>query len=70
MKGSSTWQAPNFIKIKKSAAKIQKHNLLIGLNCRPFDLPKSVIGNSIIAKIAANIAITPNNLFGIDLNIA
>jgi hypothetical protein len=49
---------------------MKKTNLLNGLNWKPFDLPKSVIGNNIIAKIAANIAITPNNLLGIDLNIA
>ncbi len=51
----------NFINIKKFTTKTQKANLLRGLNCKPFDLPKSVIGNSIIAKIALNIAITPNN---------
>jgi hypothetical protein len=54
----------------KLTTNIQKTNLVNGLNCKPFDLPKSVIGNNIIAKIAANIAITPNNLLGIDLNIA
>ncbi len=59
-----------FIKIKKLATNNQNIILLIGLNCRPFDLPKSVIGSNIIANIAANIAITPNNLLGIDLNIA
>jgi hypothetical protein len=68
--GDSTWQAPNFINIKKLATKIQNPILLKGLNCKPFDLPKSVIGNNIIINIAASIAITPNNLLGIDLSIA
>jgi hypothetical protein len=45
-------------------------NLPKGLNCKPFDLAKSATGNNIIASMALNIAITPNNLLGIDLNIA
>ena len=44
--------------------------LLNGLNCKPFDLPKSVNGNINIINSALNIAITPSNLLGIDLNIA
>jgi len=48
----------------------QKAALLKGLNCIPLDLLTSVIGNSNNIRIAANIAITPNNLLGIDLNIA
>jgi hypothetical protein len=70
MNGDSTWQAPNFIKIKKLATNAQKAILLKGLNWKPFVLPKSAKGNNIILNIAANIAITPNNLLGIDLNIA
>jgi hypothetical protein len=54
----------------KLTTKAQNANLLSGLNWKPFDLPKSVIGKSNIANIALNIAITPNNLLGIDLNIA
>jgi hypothetical protein len=67
--GSSTCLAPNCINIKKLATKHQKKNLDIGLNCKPLDLPKSVKANTIIIKIALNMAITPNNLLGIDLNI-
>ena len=70
IKGLSTWQAPNFIKIRKFATNTQNTILLSGLNWKPFDLPKSVIGSNIIAKIALNMAITPNNLLGIDLKIA
>ncbi len=61
---------PNFIKIKKLTTKTQNINLLRGLNWKPLDLPKSVIGNIKIISIAISIAITPNNLLGIDLNIA
>ena len=68
--GDSTCFAPNCINIKKLAIKIKKAALLKGLNCIPLDLLTSVIGNSNNARIAANIAITPNNLLGIDLNIA
>ena len=68
--GDSTCLAPNCIKIKKLAAKIKKAALLKGLNCIPLDLLISVIGNNNIIRIAENIAITPNNLLGIDLNIA
>jgi hypothetical protein len=70
MNGDSTCLAPKLINTKKLATKIKKANLLKGLNCKPFDLPKSAIGNNIITNIALNIAITPNNLLGIDLNIA
>ncbi|GAB3762532.1 hypothetical protein GCM10027600_06490 [Nocardioides ginsengisegetis] len=49
---------------------MKKAILLNGLNCIPLNLDKSEKGNNNIANIAANIAITPNNLFGIDLNIA
>ena len=44
--------------------------LVKGLNWKPFVLPKSLKGNIIILNKAENIAITPNNLLGIDLNIA
>jgi hypothetical protein len=52
------------------ATKHQKTNLDKGLNCEPLDLPKSVKANTIIINIALNMAITPNNLLGIDLKIA
>jgi len=68
--GDSTCLAPNCIKIKKLATNTKKAALLKGLNCIPLDLLTSVIGNSNNIRIAANIAITPNNLLGIDLNIA
>jgi hypothetical protein len=70
MNGDSTCLAPNTIKIKKLATKIQNIILLKGLNCKPLDLPKSVKAKANIINIALNIAITPNNLLGIDLNIA
>jgi hypothetical protein len=44
--------------------------LLKGLNCKPLDQLKSVIGSINIINKELNIAITPNNLLGIDLNIA
>ena len=68
--GDSTCLAPNCIKIKKLATNIKKAILLNGLNCIPLDLLTSVIGNNNNINIAENIAITPNNLLGIDLNIA
>ena len=68
--GSSTCLAPNCINIKKLDTKPQKANLDKGLNCEPLDLPKAVKAKTIIIKMALNIAITPNNLFGIDLKIA
>ena len=70
IKGDSTCLAPNCINIKKFAINIQKDILLKGLNCIPLDLLTSVTGKSNSAKMAENIAITPNNLLGIDLNIA
>ena len=68
--GDSTCLAPNCIKIKKFATNIKKANLLKGLNCIPLSLDKSEKGMINNAKIAENIAITPNNLLGIDLKIA
>lgn len=68
--GSSTCLAPNCINIKKLATKPQKTNLDKGLNCEPLDLPMSVKANIIMIKIALNMAITPNNLLGIDLKMA
>jgi hypothetical protein len=70
MNGDSTCFAPSTIKIKKLATKMKKAILLKGLNCIPLSLDKSVKGIINKAKIAENIAITPNNLLGIDLNIA
>jgi hypothetical protein len=67
MKGDSTCFAPICIKIKKFATNAKKANLLKGLNCRPLLLPKSVNGITNKINMAENIAITPNNLLGIDL---
>jgi hypothetical protein len=68
--GDSTCLAPNCIKIKKLATNTQKTILFKGLNCIPLNLLKSLIGNISKIRIAENIAITPNNLLGIDLKIA
>ena len=70
MKEYSTCLAPITINIKKSATNTKKAILPKGLNCIPLYLPKSVNGRTNNIKIALNIAITPNNLLGIDLNIA
>ena len=70
MNGDSTCLAPSCIKIKKFAKKTKKAILLNGLNCIPLLLLKSVNGIVNKIRIAANIAITPSSLFGIDLNIA
>ncbi len=70
MNGDSTCLAPNCINTKKFATNIKNAVLLKGLNCIPLDLLTSITGNNNRAKIAANIAITPTSLLGIDLNIA
>ena len=70
MNGDSTCLDPNCIKIKKFAVNAKKTNLDKGLNCIPLDLLTSVIGSNNNIRIAENMAITPNNLLGIDLNIA
>ena len=54
----------------KLATNTKKANLLKGLNCIPLDLLTSVTGNSSNIRMAENMAITPNNLLGIDLSIA
>lgn len=68
--GDSTCLAPNCINIRKLPTKIKKAALLKGLNCIPLDLDRSVKGIANNITIAENIAITPSNLLGIDLNIA
>jgi hypothetical protein len=70
IKGDSTCLAPNCINIKKLPINVKNAILLKGLNCIPLNLDKSVNGINNKIKIAENIAITPNNLLGIDLNIA
>jgi hypothetical protein len=68
--GDSTCLAPNTINITKLATKIKNITFSSGLNSIPFNLPKSNIGKLSSINIALNIAITPNNLLGIDLRIA
>ena len=70
MNGDSTCLAPKTINIKKLATNIKKTILLKGLNWKPLLLLKSINGMINKAKIEASIAITPNSLLGIDLNIA
>lgn len=70
MKGDSTCFAPNCINIKKLAINAQNATLLSGRFCIPLNLPKSEKGKTNNINMALNIAITPNNLLGIDLSIA
>ena len=49
---------------------MKKLNLVPGLNCIPLVLDKSTYGINNNANKADNIAITPNNLFGIERSIA
>ena len=70
MKGSSTILDPNQVNRKKLEIKIQKKNLLKGLNIREDILFKLILGK-IISTIKLKInAMRPPNLFGIPLNIA
>lgn len=68
--GSSTWQAPKYIKAIKLATKTQKANRINGRNCAP--RIRDVSSRGIASKIsrAMNIARTPKSLFGIDRRIA
>jgi len=66
----STYLAPNCIKIKKLSRNAKKAHLLKGLNCIALYLLLYVIASNSNIKIAANMAITPNSLLGIDLNRA
>jgi hypothetical protein len=68
--GFSTCLAPNDINIKKLLINVKKNILFNGLNCIPLNLEKSTNHKINNIKIAKNIAITPNNLLGIDLKIA
>lgn len=68
--GASTCLAPKIIKSIKLATKMKKLNLVPGLNCIPLVLDKSTYGINNNANKADNIAITPNNLFGIERSIA
>ena len=70
MKGASTCWLPSHIKIKKLAINVQKKNLDNGLNLLPLIVEKSKIGKNNKINNEPNIANTPNNLLGIDLNIA
>ena len=67
-KGYSIGISPIHLSKAKFAIKIQKKTLLKSL-CMVIFIG-SIKGNSIITTIAPNIARTPPNLSGIDLNIA
>jgi hypothetical protein len=56
--------------IKKVATKIKKFVIEKTLKVLPLVLDKSVKGKTSKINKEANIAITPNNLLGIDRNIA
>jgi hypothetical protein len=68
--GASTGLAPTHPNNKKLAKNIHNTNFDIGWNWLPLILDISMKGIANNINIAPNIAITPNNLFGIDLNIA
>jgi hypothetical protein len=70
IKGLSTCLAPNIIKIIKLVTNIQKAILLSGLKARPLSLPRSVTVKTNMTSRALNIAMTPNNLLGIERRIA
>lgn len=70
MKGTSTCNCPKFPNNKKLNTNKQKKNLDKILNELPLTIDLSVIGNINNINKAENIAITPPNLSGIDLNIA
>jgi len=66
----STWQLPSHINSIKFNAKIQNATVYKGLYEHPFILLVSTKGSANKIKIATNILITPNNLFGIDRKMA
>jgi len=68
--GASACRPPMAIKIKNVATKPKKIILEKGVNSLPLVLEKSVKGNTSNINREANIAITPNNLLGIDRKIA
>jgi hypothetical protein len=70
VKGYSGCWLPIHNKIKKFTTKTQKKNFIKGLNWLPLILEVSTIGRINKINNEANIAITPNSLLGIDLNIA
>ena len=69
-KGSSGCWEPIHNNIKKFTKKVQLANLIKGLNWLPLILDISTIGNINSINNEPNIATTPKNLLGIDLNIA
>jgi hypothetical protein len=70
MNGTSTCNCPKLPNKKKLNIKIKKDNLDNTLNVLPLIIDLSVIGNINNINKAPNIATTPPNLSGIDLNIA
>jgi len=70
MYGSSTCLAPKIINVIKFATKIQNNIFDTGLKVNPRKLERSKAGKVKSTNRAANINMTPNNLFGIERNIA
>ena len=68
--GSSTGRPPIHVKIAHEAIKVQNRNCLIGQNAIPRLLLLDVRGSKNRIRSAANRAITPPNLLGIDRRIA
>jgi hypothetical protein len=68
--GVSGCFAPIQINIMKSTTKNQNANFIAGLNWLPLILERSVNGSTNKINNDENIAITPNNLLGIDRKIA
>jgi hypothetical protein len=68
--GSVGCWLPIHIKMIKLTIKDQKKNFIAGLKAMLLILERSVKGRINSINNDPNIAITPNNLLGIDLNIA
>lgn len=69
-KGELGCSLPIHINIKNTTTKVQNANFIKGLNWLPLILDVSVNGNINKINNEENIPTTPNNLLGIDLNIA
>lgn len=68
--GTSTCNCPKFINKAKLHKNNQQNNFDNGLNANPLTNDRSVTGKINRITKAPNIAITPNNLSGIDRKIA
>lgn len=69
-KGSSTGRPPIHVRRAAFEAMDQKRSWLGGTNAVPLIAGRLMMGRAKRIKIAANIAITPPSLFGIDRRIA